>query len=143
MSKYVTLHSTITSSSLALAKSTIPTAPVPAPTVYSTPYTSLSKSPHISILIHTLKKGSATSMLPYLVGHVIVPRGSYTATYIAGTVVPSGMTIISTTSSGYITYSYYGTSGGYGSPLKISVCTSSMKLTKLIKMLKSGIYTMR
>ena len=55
MSKYVTLHSTITSSSLALAKSTIPTAPVPAPTVYSTPYTSLSKSPHISILIHTLK----------------------------------------------------------------------------------------
>lgn len=67
MSKYVTLHSTITSSSLALAKSTIPTAPVPAPTVYSTPYTSLSKSPHISILIHTLKKGSATSMLPYLV----------------------------------------------------------------------------
>ena len=142
MSKYVTLHSTITSSSLALAKSTIPTAPVPAPTVYSTPYTSLIKSPHISILIHTLKKGSATSMLPHLVGHAIVPRGSYTGTYIAGTVVPSGMTIISTTSSGYITYSYYGTSGGYGSPLKISVCTSSMKLTKLIKMLKSGIYTM-
>ncbi len=141
MSKYVTLHSTITKSSLALAKSTIPTAPVPAPTVYSTAYTLLPKSPHISILIYTLKKGAASSMLPHLVGHVIVPRGSYTATYIAGTVVPSGMTIISTTSSGYITYSYYGTSGGYGTPLKISVCTSSMKLTKLIKMLKSGLYT--
>lgn len=142
MSKYVTLHSTITTSSLALAKSTIPVSPAPAPTVYSTPYTSLVKTPHISVLIYTLKKGAASSMLPHLVGHAIVPRGSYTATYIAGTVVPSGMTIISTTSSGYITYSYYGTSGGYGSPLKISVCTSSMKLTKLIKMLKSGVYTM-
>lgn len=97
MSKYVTLHSTITSSSLALAKSTIPTAPVPAPTVYSTPYTSLSKSPHISILIYTLKKGAASSMLPHLVGHAIVPRGSYTGKFIASTVVPAGMTIISAT----------------------------------------------
>lgn len=35
-----------------------------------------------------------------------------------------------------------GASGGYGTPVKISVCTSSMKLTKLIKMLKSGLYTM-
>ena len=139
---YVTLKSTITSASLALAKSTIPASVVPAPTVYSTPYTSLSKSPHISILIHTLKKGATSSMLPHLVGHAIVPRGSYTGTYIASTVVPAGMTIISTTSSGYITYSYYGASGGYGTPVKISVCTSSMKLTKLIKMLKSGLYTM-
>lgn len=142
MSKYVTLHSTITSSSLALAKSTIPTAPVPAPTVYSTPYTSLSKSPHISILIYTLKKGAASSMLPHLVGHAMVPRGSYTGKFISSTVVPAGMIIISTTSTGYITYSYYGASGGYGSPVKISICTSSMKLTKLIKMLKSGLYTM-
>lgn len=142
MSKYVTLHSTITKSSLALAKSTIPTTPVPAPTVYSTPYTSLTKTPHISVLIYTLKKGAASSMLPHLVGHAIVPRGSYTGKFIASTVVPAGMTIISTTSTGYITYSYYGASGGYGSPVKISICTSSMKLTKLIKMLKSGLYTM-
>ena len=142
MSKYVTLHSTITKSSLALAKSTIPTTPVPAPTVYSTPYTSLTKTPHISVLIYTLKKGAASSMLPHLVGHAIVPRGSYTGKFIASTVVPAGMTIISTTSTGYITYSYYGASGGYGSPVKISICTSSMKLAKLIKMLKSGLYTM-
>lgn len=142
MSKYVTLHSTITTSSLALAKSTIPVSPVPAPTVYSTPYTSLTKTPHISVLVHTLKTGSATSMLPHLAGHVIVPRGTYTGKYIASTVVPAGMTIISTTSTGHITYSHYGASGGYGSPVKISVCTSSMKLTKLIKMLKSGLYTM-
>lgn len=142
MSKYVTLHSTISSASLALAKSTIPSTPVPAPTVYSTPYTSLAKTPHISVLIYTLKKGAASSMLPHLVGHAIVPRGSYTGKFIASTVVPAGMTIISTTSTGYITYSYYGATGGYGSPLKISVCTSSMKLAKLIKMLKSGLYTM-
>ena len=145
MSKYITLPSTVTSASLGLVKgSTTSKTIVSSPTVYTIPYYKLTSAPHISVLIHTLKKGSATSMLPYLVGHTISFRGSHTSIKIGGATIPTGSIIISTTASGLITYStYYYTGGYFHYPLKVSVYTSTMKLSTLVKMLKSGSYTMK
>lgn len=144
MSKYITLSSTVTPHTLSLAKSLITPAKVCPPiTAYTTHHSKLSASPHISVLVHALKTGSPLTMLPYLVGRKIVVRGThFSSIKIGATAIPTGSVIISTTSTGLITYSKYAYTGGYAHyPLKVSVSTSTTTLTGLIKMLKSGLYT--
>jgi len=143
MSKYITLPSTITMTTLALTKSllTKPVSALPV-TTYITPAT---VKPHISKVICTLKASSTpATMLPYLVGYKIALRGTrhkYVCVHSAK--IPTSLVIVSTTSTGIITYTGMSYSGGYAHyPVHVFPYTSTMSLTSLIKMLKSGMYTL-
>lgn len=113
MSKYITLPSTITMTTLALAKSLsskpVSTSPV---ITYLTPAT---VKPHISKVICTLKASSTpATMLPYLVGYKIALRGTrHKYVRIASSKIPTSLVIVSTTSTGIITYTGMSYSGGY------------------------------
>lgn len=143
MSKYITLPSTITMTTLALAKSLsskpVSTSPV---ITYLTPAT---VKPHISKVICTLKASSTpATMLPYLVGYKIALRGTrHKYVRIASSKIPTSLVIVSTTSTGIITYTGMSYSGGYlHYPVHVFPYTSTTTLTGLIKMLKSGMYTL-
>lgn len=143
MSKYITLPSTITMTTLALAKSLsskpVSTSPV---ITYLTPAT---VKPHISKVICTLKASSTpATMLPYLVGYKIALRGTrHKYVRIASSKIPTSLLIVSTTSTGIITYTGMSYSGGYlHYPVHVFPYTSTTTLTGLIKMLKSGMYTL-
>ena len=143
MSKYITLPSTVTTTTLSLVKSLAPApAPAPAPVIYSTVMT---KKPHISKVIYTLKTSSKPStMLPYLVGYKIALRGTHhTHLRVHGAKIPTSSVIVSTTSTGIITYTGMTYSGGYAHfPVHVFPYTSKTTLAGLIKMLKSGKYTL-
>ena len=143
MSKYITLPSTVTTTTLSLVKAV---SPAPAPTsvpvvTYSKPYYKLAKKPHISVLIHSLKtSGTPSSMLPYLVGLKLALRGTHHKyVRIAPFKIPTSYVIISATSTGVITLSGL---SHHGYPVKLHVSTFTVSLTVLIKMLKSGTYTL-
>lgn len=143
MSKYITLPSTITMTTLTLAKSLsskpVSTSPV---ITYITPAT---VKPHISKVICTLKASSTpATMLPYLVGYKIALRGTHHKyVRIASSKIPTSLVIVSTTSTGVITYTGMSYSGGYAHyPVHVFPYTSTTTLTGLIKMLKSGMYTL-
>lgn len=144
MSKYVTLPSTVTKTTLGLTKSIVTSPATTVPTVYTTPYHKLTTAPHISVLIHKIRTGHATSMLPYLVGRSLVPRGYMGHTKkIGSTIIPATSTIISVTSTGLITYFGYGYTGGYfGKPVHVYTFTSTMTISKLVKTLKGGSMTL-
>ena len=101
----------------------------------------MTKKPHISVLIHSLKTSSKPStMLPYLVGLKLALRGTrHTHVCIAPFKIPTSYVIISTTSSGIITLSGL---SHHGYPVKLHVSTFTVSLTCFIKMLKSGTYTL-
>lgn len=143
MSKYVTLHPTITATTLSLAKSIIPTA---TPIVYSTPYYKLPTTPHVSVLIHKLKTSYSHALLPHLVGRTIAPRGTKPCITLGGVKIPATMTILSVTSTGVIKYFGYSHIYHYVGAscivTGIKTYTSTVTITKLIKMLKSGSYTL-
>ena len=143
MNKYITLPSTVTMTTLALAKSLsskpVSTSPV---ITYLTPAT---VKPHISKVICTLKASSTpATMLPYLVGYKIALRGTrhkYVCVHSAK--IPTSLVIVSTTSTGVITYTGMSYSGGYAHyPVHVFPYTSTTTLASLIKMLKSGMYTL-
>ena len=142
MSKYITLPSTVSATTLSLVKRISP-APAPAPVItYSKPATT---SPHISKVIYTLKTSSTpASMLPYLVGYKIALRGTHhTHLRVHGAKIPTSSVIVSTTSTGIITYTGMTYSGGYAHfPVHVFPYTKTITLTSLIKMLKSGKYTL-
>lgn len=143
MSKYITLPSTVTMTTLALTKS-LSTKPVSASpvTTYITPAT---VKPHINKVICTLKASSTpATMLPYLVGYKIALRGTHHKyVRIASSKIPTSLLIVSTTSTGIITYTGMSYSGGYAHyPVHVFPYTSTTTLTYLIKMLKSGMYTL-
>ena len=142
MSKYITLPSTVTTTTLSLVKSLAPApAPAPVPVVYTTPYYKLAKTPHISVLIHSLKTSDTpSSMLPYLVGLKLALRGTHHKyVRISPFKIPTSYVIISATSTGVITLSGL---SHHGYPVKLHVSTFTVSLTVLIKMLKSGTYTL-
>lgn len=143
MSKYITLPSTVTMTTLALTKSllTKPVSALPV-TTYITPAT---VKPHISKVICTLKASSTpATMLPYLVGYKIALRGTHHKYVCVHSVkIPTSLLIVSTTSTGIITYTGMSYSGGYlHYPVHVFPYTSTTTLTVLIKMLKSGMYTL-
>nr|DAJ41370.1 MAG TPA: hypothetical protein [Caudoviricetes sp.] len=143
MSKHITLPSTVTMTTLALTKSLsskpVSTSPV---ITYITPAT---VKPHISKVICTLKASSTpATMLPYLVGYKIALRGTHHKYVCVHSVkIPTSLLIVSTTSTGIITYTGMSYSGGYAHyPVHVFPYTSTTTLTGLIKMLKSGMYTL-
>ena len=146
MSKYVTLHPTITTTTLSLAKSTMATTPSSMPTIYSTPYYKLPTTPHISVLIHKLKTSYSHALLPHLVGRTIAPRGAKPCITLGGVKIPATMTILSVTSTGIVKYfGYYHIYHYVGASCVVTgikTYTSTVTITKLIKMLKSGSYTL-
>lgn len=146
MAKYVKLLPTVTTTSLTLAKSSITSSTTTPVLVYTTPYHKLLRPLHISVLIHKLRTAYSTSLLPHLVGRTITPRGTLPHYHIAGYKIPASMTILSVTSSGIIKYFGYTHTGKYvGTSYKVTsihTYTSTISITKLIKMLKSGAYTL-
>ena len=143
MSKYVTSHPTITATTLSLAKSIIPTT---TPIVYSTPYYKLPTTPHVSVLIHKLKISYSHALLPHLVGRTIAPRGTKPCITLGGVKIPATMTILSVTSTGVIKYFGYSHIYHYVGAscivTGVKTYTSTITIAKLIKMLKSGSYTL-
>ena len=143
MSKYITLPSTVSATTLALTKS-LSAKPVSASPVI-TYITSATVKPHISKVIYTLKASSTpATMLPYLVGYKIALRGTHHKYVCVHSVkIPTSLLIVSTTSTGIITYTGMSYSGGYAHyPVHVFPYTSTTTLTGLIKMLKSGMYTL-
>ena len=144
MSKYITLPSTITMTTLALTKS-LSSAPVKVSTPVITYITPATVKPHISKVICTLKASSTpATMLPYLVGYKIALRGTHHKYVCVHSVkIPTYLLILSTTSTGIITYTGMSYSGGYAHyPVHVFPYTSTTTLATLIKMLKSGTYTL-
>lgn len=136
MSKYVILPSTITKTSLRLAKYAA-TAGIPSPVVFTKHYTVVPGAPHISKIIYTLKKGAhPASMLPYLIGRTIVYRGNGTG---------KGATITKTSSSGLIHLFYYSPYYHYvgtSATVKYKPTTIVVSLSSFIKYLSNGLYTL-
>ena len=144
MSKYITLPSTITMTTLALTKS-LSSVPVKVSTPVITYITPATVKPHISKVICTLKASSTpATMLPYLVGYKIALRGTHHKYVCVHSVkIPTSLLIVSTTSTGIITYTGMSYSGGYAHyPVHVFPYTSTTTLATLIKMLKSGTYTL-
>ena len=144
MSKYITLPSTVTMTTLALTKS-LSSVPVKVSTPVITYITPATVKPHISKVICTLKASSTpATMLPYLVGYKIALRGTHHKYVCVHSVkIPTSLLIVSTTSTGIITYTGMSYSGGYAHyPVHVFPYTSTTTLATLIKMLKSGTYTL-